>query len=129
MYNLENKVSLPEPAANSIVQTKATVKFATAATPTSHHITTKEGNTGMKDVAKPLANMRNEKRRMECFLPQMSDTIPATKVPTAKPEKKIIFETTGRLDKLQTRSHSETIVSCQNDWLYPYAEHSAEHSF
>ena len=98
-----------------MVQTNATVKFATAATPTNHHMMIKEGKTGMNDVARPLAIIRKENRRMDLFLPQISDTSPATNVPTAKPEKNTIFETTGRPLELQTRSHSETIVSSQND--------------
>ena len=101
-----------------MVQTKATVKLATAATPTNHHIMAKEEKRGIKEVATPLANMRKETRRIDLFLPQMSETIPATKVPTAKPEKKTILEMTGSPLEPQTKSHSEVIVSSQKLLLY-----------
>ena len=105
------------------------MKFATAATPTSHHMRTNAGKTGMKEVARPLESIRNENKRMDLFLPQISETIPATNVPTAKPEKKIIFEMTGRLLEPQTRSHSEVIVSSQKLSSYEYWEQLIEQLF
>ena len=84
-----------------MVHTKATVKLATAATPTlgqenvilynyvvsivptSHHMTTNAGKTGMKEVRMPLSSVRSENTVMEVLRPQVSDTRPARKVPSA----------------------------------------------
>ena len=52
----------------------------------------------MKEVMTPLARVRREKRMIDLFLPQISDTMPARNVPTAKPEKKIILARTDRLE-------------------------------
>ena len=41
--------------------------------------------------------------------------MPARKVPTANPEKKIILARTGREESWQTRSHSVVTVLTQND--------------
>ena len=57
----------------------------------------------------------NEKRRIDLFLPQISDTTPTTNDPTPKPEKKIIFERTGSPLDSHIRSHYETIVASQKD--------------
>ena len=78
-----------------MVHTNATVKLAREATPTNHQIITKEGNVGMNEAEIPDKSIRKENKRMDLFLPQISDTSPATNVPTEKPEKKIIFEITG----------------------------------
>ena len=48
-----------------MVQTKATVKLATAATPTVHQARTKAGKTGMMEVRRPLRRVRREKRMMD----------------------------------------------------------------
>ena len=69
-----------------MVHTKAAVKLAIADTPTSHHRMVKEEKEGMKEVAIPLMRVKRENKRMEIFLPQISDTTPATNVPTPKPE-------------------------------------------
>ena len=47
------------------------------------------------------------------FLPHISDTIPARKVPTANPEKKIILAMTVRLALWQTSWNSVVTVSSQ----------------
>ena len=57
------------------------------------------------------------------FLPQISETMPARKVPTANPEKKIIFARTGREESWQTRSHSLVTVLSQNDVSYLHLLH------
>ena len=51
--------------------------------PTSHHMTTNAGNTGMKEVRMPLSSVRSENTVMEVLRPQVSDTRPARKVPRA----------------------------------------------
>ena len=51
--------------------------------PTSHHMTTNAGNTGMKEVRMPLSSVRSENTVMEVLRPQVSDTRPARKVPSA----------------------------------------------
>ena len=128
------------PVASSIVQTNATVKFATAATPTVHQARTKAGKTGMKEVASPLARVSRENNRIDLInrcnrvmwvlrlqttdyrlqttdllLPQISDTIPARKVPTANPEKKIILAMTARLESWQTSWNSVLTVRTQKE--------------
>ena len=64
--------------------------------PTNHHIATNAMKTGIREAMIPLIRVSREKTRIALFLPQMSDTIPATKVPRANPEKKIIFAMVGR---------------------------------
>ena len=110
------------------------MKLATAATPTVHQARTKAGKTGMKEVTSPLTRVRREKRRMDLrekksvmsdlsqdsvgrylFLPHISDTIPARKVPTANPEKKIILAMTVRLALWQTSWNSVVTVSIQKE--------------
>ena len=63
---------------------------------TNHHIATNAGKTGIRDVTIPLIRVKRENTRIALFLPQISDTIPATKVPIANPEKKIILAMVGR---------------------------------
>ena len=46
--------------------------------------------------------------------------MPARKVPTANPEKKIIFARTLREESWQTRSHSVVTVLSQNEVSYRY---------
>ena len=53
-----------------MVQTKATVKFATAATPTVHQARTKAGKTGMMEVRRPLRRVSREKRMMDLRTPE-----------------------------------------------------------
>ena len=111
------------------------MKLATAATPTVHQARTKAGKTGMKEVTSPLTRVRREKRRMDLreensvsqsdlsqdsvgrylFLPHISDTIPARKVPTANPEMKIILAMTVRLALWQTSWNSVVTVSSQKE--------------
>ena len=57
---------------------------------------------------------------LNLFLPQISETMPARKVPTANPEKKIIFARTLREESWQTRSHSVVTVLSQNEVSYRY---------
>ena len=72
------RIVFHRPAASSIVQTKATVKFATAATPTSHQLSTKEGKFGMKEVTKPvtaashLTSMLRKSKKMQLNVLQMN---------------------------------------------------------
>ena len=62
-----------------MVQTKATVKFATAATPTVHQARTKAGKTGMTEVRRPLRRVSREKRRMDLRTPM--NVTPTTLTP------------------------------------------------
>ena len=48
-----------------MVQTKATGKFATAATPTVHQARRKAGKTGMTEVRKPLSSVSRENSRID----------------------------------------------------------------
>ena len=46
-------------------------------------MTTNAGKTGMKEVRMPLSSVRSENTVMEVLRPQVSDTRPARKVPSA----------------------------------------------
>merc|ERR1719431_943803 len=57
------------PVHSSATQTKATVKLAMAAMPTSHQRKTKAAEFGTKEVTIPLEAISRENRAMDLFLP------------------------------------------------------------